>query len=293
LLYMAGEGYNDADTDGDTAPNSPTFPPAKLVPLPVLHRASRVMIEEEEEENKSHWTTTQDYTIEILMTQLNPTACVPFFTPDTVDPFNNNADDPNAISPSDHAQLVSRQIGISDLFPRHLTTLDAYAFTPCGYSSNALLKWGGSDDGDTDGEIGCGAKTAQGEGYYTIHVTPEEGFSYASFECNVPLSPKPSPLGSSNEVETKSTIPDLRTLIRRVVKIFQPGKLTLTLFVSAEDDDEDGAGGDQESAVEAAQRAFKSALTRPGEQGLLYDRTDKINYEFGGYELAFASFEVR
>jgi S-adenosylmethionine decarboxylase len=106
----------------------------------------------------------------------------------------------------------------------------------------------------------------------------------------------------------------LKTLIRRVVKIFQPGKLTLTLFISSEDnnnaEDEEG-----ESAVEAAQRAFKAALTVPqlssprssmttpilsgrlaeNSQGgrRVYKRTDKINYEFGGYDLAFASFELR
>ena len=64
-----------------------------------------------------------------------------------------------------------------------------------------------------------------------------------------------------------------------------------------------------ESAVEAAQRAFKTALMSPkgvngvsgsrgdGETGAefhgVYRRTDKINYEFGGYDLAFASFELR
>ena len=67
---------------------------------------------------------------------------------------------------------------------------------------------------------------------------------------------------------------------------------------------------EDERPVETAQRAFKSALTLPakrsgvngvngaaeGERGPfagLYKRTDKINYEFGGYDLAFASFELR
>ena len=99
-------------------------------------------------------------------------------------------------------------------------------------------------------------------------------------------------------------------MIRRVVNIFQPGRLTLTLFVSSEDnanaEEEEG-----ESAVETAQRAFRAALTVPkvvnginGTNGVnghggpnafsrLYRRTDKINYEFGGYDLAFASFELR
>lgn len=93
-----------------------------------------------------------------------------------------------------------------------------------------------------------------GEGYYTIHVTPEEGWSYASFECNVPLPTLPTP--------QPSKIPDLKTLVRRVVNIFQPGRLTLTLFISSADNaNAEEEGG--ESAIEAAQRAFKTALISP------------------------------
>ena len=77
----------------------------------------------------------------------------------------------------------------------------------------------------------------------------------------------------------------------------------------------DGEDDDELSAVEAAQKAFKAALTLPcepevngvdgeqaaaighvdgagGAQKMCYRRTDKINYEFDGYELAFASFEL-
>ena len=115
-------------------------------------------------------------------------------------------------------------------------------------------------------------------------------------------------------------IPDLHTLIERVVRIFEPGKLTLTLFVSSDEagasdgdgEDADDDEGNTECAVDAAQRVFKTALTRPVRlrkakqdietpasennnvevDRLVYKRTDKINYEFRGYELAFASFEL-
>lgn len=218
----------------------------------------------------------QDYTIEILMTHLSPIARDRFFPcPNSLDLVESD--------PSKHAQELSSAIGITELFPSEFTTLDAYSFSPCGYSSNALIKW--RDYTSTTG----------GEGYYTIHVTPEEGWSYASFECNVPLPHHKSCAG-------KEEIPDLKTLIRRVVEIFQPGTLTLTLFMETSQEE-----GDVD-AVEAAQRAFKSALTTPfcspkppnGDgnsfKGLefnrVYKRTDKINYEFGGYDLAFATFEL-
>ncbi|KAJ6558593.1 adenosylmethionine decarboxylase [Mycena vulgaris] len=210
-----------------------------------------------------------DYTIEILMSDLAPAARQPFFS-------STGSTD----TPSIDAQTLSASLGISDIFPSHLTTLDAYSFSPCGYSANALIKWGHDP-------VSAVSATA-GEGYYTIHVTPEEGWSYASFECNVPLPPsRPSP-------QDPKTIPDLLSLIRRVVNIFQPGRLSLTLFISSEDNENDQG----ENAIEAAQRAFKAALIpRPADAARRpipeYKRTDKINYEFGGYDLAFASFELR
>ncbi|KAH7908417.1 S-adenosylmethionine decarboxylase [Hygrophoropsis aurantiaca] len=282
LLYITTPG--DGSLSGETTPNSPdAFPPIES--NEVRNKAEQIM-----PAVQSETISAQDYTIEILMSDLSPRAREPFFFSAPPSP----SEDSLIESPSRDGLTVSTAIGISDLFPTRLTTLDAYAFSPCGYSSNALLRWGDTSTND------C---AKGGEGYYTIHVTPEEGWSYASFECNVPLSTSPS--------STAKDIPDLRTLIRRVVDIFQPGRLSLTLFVSSADnsnnEEEEG-----ETAIEAAQRAFKSALTirRPvsftsssSENGhsegewdgrkRYYQRTDKINYEFGGYDLAFASFELR
>ncbi|KAI0342051.1 S-adenosylmethionine decarboxylase [Trametopsis cervina] len=270
LLYMTTPGENSSVSS--TAPNSPATLPTPLV----------------DADEDTHPTDLADYakvdyTIEILMTHLSASAREQFDHASSLEVVESN--------PSKHAADLSSSIGIADLFPPQMTSLDAYSFFPCGYSANALLTW--SEDAGKD-------LSQSGEGYYTIHVTPEEGYSYASFECNVPLPTTPSP--------QRSKVPDLKTLIRRVVSIFQPGKLTLTLFVSSEDnanaEEEEG-----ESAVEAAQRAFRAALTVPkimngtnGTNGVggassnfsgLYRRTDKINYEFGGYDLAFASFELR
>jgi len=198
-----------------------------------------------------------DFTLEILMSKLSAPARRPFFvTEDTA-----AAPEPRATDPSPHhsrGQSISKTIGIADLFPASLTILDAYAFEPCGYSSNALIRHG------------------SGEGYYTIHVTPEEGWSYASFECNVPVST------TAHESQEES-MPDLQTLIQRVVKIFQPGHLTVTLFTTA---------SPQKSSAERPQQIFSKALTGKA-SGFNYKRVDKIDYEFGGYNLAFASFERR
>jgi S-adenosylmethionine decarboxylase len=217
-----------------------------------------------------------DYTIEIMMTHLHPSASQHFHAPASVGAENDNDND---LPPGDHgAQELSQLLGISSLFPPQLTTLDAYTFFPCGYSSNALLKWGNAD---------CADSPLNGEGYYTIHVTPEGDWSYASFECNVPLSTTPS--------HQQSSIPDLKTLVRRVVSIFKPGKLSLTLFIS---NDHDDSTEEEDCAIEAAQRAFRAALTThfqasPDDTSPpVYKRTDKINYEFGAYDLAFATFEL-
>lgn len=216
--------------------------------------------------------TIPDYTIEILMSGLGCKARDAFVCPEL---------GPD-VTPSSHAQALSSSIGISDIFPREFTTLDAYTFTPCGYSSNALIRWG--EDPHLLPSLGLSqdamaTSSSEREGYYTIHVTPEEGWSYASFECNVPL-PTTCATGAS------LGIPDLRTLVRRVVDVFSPGRLSLTLFISSKDNPD----GEGPYPVDLAQRAFRLALTS-SDGGPIYRRSDKINYEFGDYDLAFASFE--
>ncbi|KAF5389408.1 hypothetical protein D9757_004315 [Collybiopsis confluens] len=281
-IFLNGAAYNIGKVNGDhwllymTTPSHDPIPPSTPHTIP-------------------------DYTIEILMSDLSPTAREPFFAP-----FSPPE------TPSSHAKFLSQSCGITDIFPSHLTTLDSYSFSPCGYSSNALIRWSedpfftSSSSLKNSSHGAHGAPTA-GEGYYTIHVTPEEGWSYASFECNVPLPPTRSRPSS----DAASAIPDLTTLVQRVVSIFQPGRLTLTLFISSGDNESDESG---EKPIEAAQRAFRSALcasaveangntsasisTTPSDDKVekrtckRYRRSDKINYEFGGYDLAFASFEL-
>ncbi|KAG8213847.1 S-adenosylmethionine decarboxylase [Butyriboletus roseoflavus] len=250
---------------GRTAPN-----PSRVTPLKRVESNGGVQLPPASDGPET--SLAQDYTIEILMSDLSREAREPFFfsvPPSPVDGVSSDA------LPSITGQTLSAALGITDIFPPHLTVLDAYAFTPCGYSSNALVKWG---DAPT-----------------------QVGWSYASFECNLPLSFSP--------VSSTKDIPDLRTLIQRVVDIFQPGRLSLTLFISKKvnsNAEEDEA----EAITEAAQREFKSALTasRPVSSSSSsldalhevadghtrsYQRTDKINYEFGDYNLAFASFELR
>ncbi len=218
-----------------------------------------------------------DHTVEILMSDLAAPARAPFFCPGTGGSQDNG----------ERGNEMSECTGITSLFPARLTALDAYAFDPCGYSSNALIKWGHGTKDSSQVDV-------EGEGYYTIHVTPEEGYSYASFECNIALPASSSSPNGVNKEGEFTRLPDLSTLVRRVVAIFQPGRLTLTMFMSASTYHD--ARGDTE--VEAAQKAFKAALRgiecadRPGET-VRYNRTDKINYEFGTYDLAFATFEKR
>jgi hypothetical protein len=114
-----------------------------------------------------------DQTLEILMSELDPTAMVPFYKSETVTTF-------------EQASIMS---GISALFPE--AKLDGHLFEPCGYSVNAMI----------------------GPYYFTIHITPQPGFSYASFETDFPLE-------------------DYSELTSRVLAIFRPGRSTVTVMAN-------------------------------------------------------------
>jgi len=212
----------------------------------------------------------QDTTLEILMSYLSPEARAPFFQ---VDPQSGT-------SGHELGKTISRKIGIETLFPTSETVLDSFGFEPCGYSANAVI---GSGSPHIQPSPGQG-----GGGYYTIHVTPEEGWSYASFECNVPLPFFTAPNTPSTPTTTPQP-PNLPTLIRKVVDIFQPSRLSITLFVSTPTSSTSTLTDGSSNAEQSAWSAFGKDLL--GKSG--YERKDRIGYEFDGYDLVFACFEKR
>jgi S-adenosylmethionine decarboxylase len=191
------------------------------------------------------------------MSHLSPAGRAPFFQSDGTEGTGGH----------ELGRKISADLGIDTIFPQ--ANVDSFGFEPCGYSANAVVGSGGpSSDG-----------SSPGGGYFTIHVTPEEGWSYASFECNVPLPTK-----------STSSRPDLPTLIKNVVSIFQPNRLSITLFVSTSSSASaarvDGAPTLGNEAESQAWKAFGSDLL-----GLEFVRKDRIGYEFDGYDLVFACFE--
>lgn len=115
------------------------------------------------------------YSLEVCMTELCQEKAVQFFRGERF------------IS----AQHTSVNSGIQALLPN--ASIDDYVFEPCGYSMNGM----------------------EGAGFSTIHITPEDGFSYASFEVsNYPTQDL-----------------DINQLVTSLVQIFNPGKLTVALTV--------------------------------------------------------------
>ncbi|KAJ1032521.1 hypothetical protein NDA16_000544 [Ustilago loliicola] len=228
----------------------------------------------------------EDQTLETLMTHLSPASCARFVFDEALPHPTNSECFPHkafsSIEASEASSLdkghalglaLSNKLGLTDLFPE--TTLDAFAFEPCGYSANAIMPRGGKNDN---------------AGYWTIHVTPEEDSSYASFETNVALcSQSPDNGVEQGEGNTLALPTNLPSLVRRVVDIFEPGKMSVTLFVATADEAEEAAAAVSNAAkVALTNEDILHALTLKG-----YKRTDRIAYEFERYNLVFVSFEKR
>lgn len=93
------------------------------------------------------------------------------------------------------SQDTTEKSGISNLLPGSI--IDSFQFDPCGYSMNGLL----------------------GEAYSTIHITPENHCSYASYETNC------------CPTQFDKTAPQFYdNLIHKVMNVFKPGRFTVTLF---------------------------------------------------------------
>nr|GMD60256.1 S-adenosylmethionine decarboxylase proenzyme 4-like [Ipomoea batatas] len=112
------------------------------------------------------------YTIEVCMTELDRLLARNFFT----------SGKPTV------GRDMTDLTGIREINPN--ATICDFAFDPCGYSMNGV----------------------DGERYSTIHVTPEDGFSYASFEC----------VGDDDR-------DDIAKVLRKVVEIFRPGTMSVSI----------------------------------------------------------------
>lgn len=141
--------------------------------------------------------------------------------------------DPNVLkafipNPGEKPSDMEARTGIDRLYPD--MEMDRFVFEPYGYSMNAI----------------------SGEHYATIHVTPEESGSYASFETNVAES-------------------DYRDRIGQILDIFRPGRFTL-VFTEATSERDPGEG--------------RMPKTIPG-----YHCPERSLYEFdSGYAVLFSNF---
>ena len=197
----------------------------------------------------------------------------------TYDIFSNTSSENSSLHPDDplpeelstegHAlgTVVAEASGLTDLYPSSTypdARVDAYLFTPCGFSANGVMP----APPPTNASVKAGTRAPAH--YFTVHVTPEPQCSYASFETNVPV-------GQSG--------PATADLVSQVVRIFRPGRFTVTLF--------EAKGGGAARGAEAAglerQALLKSRSKMDAIEG--YKRVDRIVHDLDGYDLVFRYYE--
>jgi S-adenosylmethionine decarboxylase len=189
---------------------------------------------------------------------------------ETFDVFSNTSSDHGAFTPDNDVEslpdefsteghtlgtVVSEACGLSEIYPTTKyadARVDAYLFTPCGFSAN--------------GVVPAPDQAGTATHYFTVHVTPEPQCSYASFETNVP--------GRQSGRETVE-------VIEHVVGIFKPGRFSVTLFEAKGDSADAGTTKAESGRVRSARM----------EKIKGYRRVERIVHEFDGYELVFRYYE--
>lgn len=201
------------------------------------------------ETTTTHHKVNDDETIEILMTGLDHQCADQFVSNRII--TNEQSTGITDKKPEDEADDEGHLLGYNmtkktgldkiylndDKVPFHH---DAFAFSPCGYSSNMILN---------------------NQYYYTLHITPEKGWSYASFESNVPVS------SISNNKQ------DNVDVLNKVLAVFKPQEFCLTFFSTSEKN-----------------ANFQKLL---GVSNLIpyYKKKDKIVYDLEDYHLLYIRFE--
>lgn len=168
-----------------------------------------------------------------------------------------------ALTTEGHAlgTVVSQHCGLSDVYPITQypdARVDAYLFSPCGFSANGVIPAPPSVKGDQP----CAGH------YFTVHVTPEPNCSFASFETNVP--------GGQSGRSTAE-------IIEHVVEIFRPGRFSVTLFEAKGKSANPYGMADDVARGNAAKRLVDPVRG--------YKRIDRIVHDFEDYDLVFRFYE--
>ncbi|CCD27261.1 adenosylmethionine decarboxylase SPE2 NDAI_0K00700 [Naumovozyma dairenensis CBS 421] len=196
-----------------------------------------------------------DETLEILMTGLNSNCSQQFVCNREIKPIANGVKDTTTNinktdgDADDEGHLLgynmTKKTKLDKIYENNSGVSfhhDAFAFSPCGYSSNMIL-----DE----------------QYYYTLHITPEKGWSYASFESNVPV--KSISLNKQDNID----------VMRRVINVFNPKEFCMTFFCK---------GSSSTSFIK---------LMNVVEQIPNYSKRDKIVYDLEDYQLLYIRFELK
>lgn len=303
-MFAGGSAYMVGKMNGDhwylyiTSPNQALTPPR--TPESEGRGASRIPAGNFAPDA----TEPKDETLEILMTDLDPENAKQFYLSqasavasdklaaeaqearkdaaqslgdlsdvpmDEVDVFDNEGAPPEkpeldvieALTTEGHAlgTVVSESCGLSDVYPTSIfpdARVDAYLFSPCGFSANGVVPPPPSSD----------LSKTQAAHYFTVHVTPEPHCSFASFETNVPGG------------QSGRTTADI---IEHVVRIFRPGRFSVTLFEAKPQSANPYGMGDEEPKGLVSKRLIDPI------QG--YRRIDRIVHDFDDYDLIFRFYE--
>ncbi len=188
---------------------------------------------------------------------------------ESFDVFDNSADPGQVVVESltteGHAlgTVVSDSCGLSDVYPTSNdpdARIDAYLFSPCGFSANGVIPAPPSDED----------QSTRAAHYFTVHVTPEPNCSFASFETNVP--------GGQKGRETAD-------VIEHVVSIFRPCRFSVTLF--------EAKGTEVPYDLENGEyrRRLSDSSKQRMERIRGYRRIDRIVHDFDDYDLVFRYYE--
>ncbi|KAI9369904.1 S-adenosylmethionine decarboxylase [Aspergillus egyptiacus] len=296
-LFLNGSAYMIGKMNGDhwylyiTEPNTLLTPPATPTADSDDEGTETKFIQLPDRSDLATADDASDETLEVLMTDLDEENAKQFYLDhatsvaekrysnfesnkdDHVDVFSNGSDLDDISNPGSgilpaelttegHAlgTVVSESSGLSDVYPKDKfpeSRIDAYLFTPCGFSANGVIP---------------APNGAQGTHYFTVHVTPEPHCSYASFETNVPHS------------RNGQTTADI---IQQVVNIFKPGRFSVTVFEA-----KPGVDGDWDANKEARYIERQAARrVSKGENVEGYKRIDRIVHDLDGYDLVFRYYE--